>query len=88
MAKDVETLIATMRANPRGVRFAELVKVCEAVFGAYRVSGSHHVFKTPWPGDPRLNVQNDKGKAKAYQVAQVLRAIDKIRGPKTDEGRE
>lgn len=22
------------------------------------------MFKTPWPGDPRVNIQNDKGKAK------------------------
>lgn len=28
-------------------------------------------------GDPRVNIQNDKGKAKAYQVRQVLAAIDK-----------
>ena len=27
------------------------------------------MFKTPWPGDPRVNVQNDKGKAKAYDVS-------------------
>lgn len=36
---------------------------------------------TPWPGDPRVNIQSDKGKAKAYQVRQVLRAIAKL-----DEG--
>jgi predicted HicB family RNase H-like nuclease len=35
------------------------------------------VFNTPWPGDPRVNIQNDKGKAKAYQVRQVLKAIDR-----------
>jgi hypothetical protein len=29
-------------------------------------------------GDPRINIQNHKGKAKAYQVTQVLRAIDKL----------
>ncbi|RKT79235.1 hypothetical protein DFJ68_2699 [Terracoccus luteus] len=28
-------------------------------------------------GDPRVNIQNDKGKAKAYQVRQVIAAIDK-----------
>jgi hypothetical protein len=42
---------------------------------------SHAIFKTPWPGDPRVNIQNDKGKAKAYQVRQVLAAIDKLKGP-------
>jgi hypothetical protein len=28
--------------------------------------------------DPRINIQNNKGKAKAYQVKQVLLAIDKL----------
>jgi len=39
---------------------------------------SHASFKTPWLGDPRVNIQNAKGKAKPYQVRQVLRAIDKL----------
>lgn len=31
------------------------------------------------PGDPRVNIQEGKGgKAKDYQVRQVLRAIDKL----------
>jgi hypothetical protein len=34
--------------------------------------------KTPWQGDPRINIQNHKGKAKAYQVKQVLIAIEKL----------
>ncbi len=39
------------------------------------------MFKTPWPGDPRVNIQKSKGgKAKAYQVRQVLKAIDKLNG--------
>ena len=41
--------------------------------------GSLVVFKTPWPGDPRVNIQNDKGKARAYQVRQVLLAVDKLK---------
>jgi hypothetical protein len=69
-----------MRREPRGVSFAELVNVCEEHFGQPRHSGgSHVIFKTPWPGDPRVNIQNDKGKAKAYQVRQVLLAIDKLK---------
>jgi hypothetical protein len=37
------------------------------------------VFGTPWPGDPRVNIQRSTGgKAKAYQVRQVLKAIDKL----------
>jgi hypothetical protein len=39
---------------------------------------SHRVYKTPWPGDPRVNIQNAKGKAKPYQVRQVLLAIEKL----------
>ena len=35
------------------------------------------MYKTPWPGDPRVNIQNDHGQAKPYQVHQVLAAIDK-----------
>ena len=68
-----------MRSNPAGVRFSDLKKVCEHYFGKPRQSGSSHcIFKTPWPGDPRVNIQNHKGKAKPYQVKQVLLAIEKI----------
>ena len=42
-----------------------------------QAGGSHAVYKTCWPGDPRVNIQDDHGKAKAYQARQVLAAIDK-----------
>jgi len=29
-------------------------------------------------GDPRVNIQNAKGKAKPYQVRQVLQAIERL----------
>jgi len=32
----------------------------------------------PWAGDPRINVQDSQGLAKAYQVKQVLAAIDRL----------
>jgi hypothetical protein len=38
------------------------------------------VFKMPWPGDPRINIQSSKGNAKAYQVKQAIAAIDKKLG--------
>ena len=70
-----------MRREPANVRFADLMKVCEEYFGKPRQVGtSHAIFKTPWIGDPRINIQDDKGKAKAYQVRQVLLAIDKLEG--------
>jgi len=50
------------------------------MFGRPRKSGaSHSIFKTSWPSDPRVNIQNDEGKTKAYQVRQVLLAIDKLK---------
>ena len=68
-----------MRREAANVRFNDLMKVCEAYFGkARQEGGSHAIFKTPWQGDPRVNIQNDKGKAKPYQVRQVLAAIDKL----------
>lgn len=32
----------------------------------------------PWAGDPRVNIQDNHGKARAYQVRQVLAAIKKL----------
>jgi hypothetical protein len=75
----IESIIANMRRNPKNVRFHDLCKVCDHFFGSPRQSGgSHRIYKTPWPGDPRVNIQDDKGKAKAYQVRQVLKALDKL----------
>ena len=72
-------ILDQMRREPANVRFNDLLNLCEAYFGKPRQSGgSHAVFKTPWAGDPRINIQNDRGKAKPYQVRQVLLAIDKL----------
>lgn len=74
-------ILERMKAEPANVRFADLRKVCESYFGKPRQNGSSHlIFKTPWAGDPRINIQDDRGKAKAYQVRQVLLAIDKLEG--------
>lgn len=37
------------------------------------------VYRMPWRGDPRVNIQNDRGRAKPYQVKQVLAAIAKLK---------
>lgn len=77
---NLDQLIEQMRNNPKNVRYVDLVKVCKNYFGEPRqTGGSHSVFKTPWQGDPRINLQNDSGKAKPYQVKQVLLAIDKLK---------
>jgi hypothetical protein len=75
----IDDILAEMRRNPRGVRFSDLCKVCDQFFGRPRQSGSsHRIYKTPWQGDPRINIQNQKGKAKAYQVEQALLAIERL----------
>jgi hypothetical protein len=75
----IEDILTQMKNNPSDIRFADLSKVCIYYFGQERQKeGSHHVYKTPWKGDPRINVRNNKGKAKAYQVKQVLLAIEKL----------
>jgi hypothetical protein len=85
MAK-IEDMIAQMKENPKDVRFNELCKVCDHFFGEPRQRGSsHRIYKTPWHGDPRINIQNHKGKAKAYQVKQVLLAIERL---EVDHGTE
>jgi hypothetical protein len=76
----IERLVAEMRKNPANVRFSDLVRVCDHYFGdARQTGGSHRIYKTPWQGDPRVNIQESgDGKAKIYQVRQVLAAIDRI----------
>ena len=71
--------IEELRRNPRDVRFADLVKICDYFFGEPRQRGtSHRVYQTAWRGDPRVNIQNDKGMAKPYQVRQVIKALEKL----------
>lgn len=64
-------------ANPANVRFDDLVALCVRYFGEPRIAGSHHIFRTPWPGDPRVNLQRDGSMAKPYQVRQVRKALDR-----------
>jgi hypothetical protein len=75
----IQEILDQMRNNPSNIRFNDLCKVCDSYFGEPRQSGSsHRVYKTPWQGDPRVNIQNTKGKAKSYQVRQVLSAIERV----------
>ncbi len=85
MPKIVDILLQ-MKRNPKGIRYNDLCKVCDYYFGkARQTSSSHRIYKTPWQGDPRINIQNYKGKAKAYPVNQVLMAIKKLEGDHVSE---
>jgi hypothetical protein len=80
VAADIESLVSEMRANPTNVRFADACRVANHFFGPPRRGAtSHQIWRMPWPGDPRVNMQNDRGKAKAYQVRQLLEAVDRLR---------
>jgi hypothetical protein len=89
MPDSITKIVQQMQGNPSNISFSDLCKVCDYYFGKPRQdSSSHRIYKTPWPGDPRINIQNDKGKAKAYQVKQILKALSKLEaqdGGKTDE---
>ena len=83
--KQIKKLMAQIKNNPTDVRFDDLAKVCDYYFGEPRQKGtSHRIYKTPWQGDPRVNIQNKKGKAKPYQVKQVLAAIAKLERTNND----
>jgi hypothetical protein len=63
------------------IRFDRLVTIVEHHFVRTKAGGkgSHVIFKTPWPGDPRINLQRDSGgQAKKYQIRQVLAALRKL----------
>lgn len=75
----IKDILAQMKRNPKDVSFRDLCKVCDHYFGKARQGGSNHrVYKTPWQGDPRVNIQSKKGQARAYQVRQVLKAIERL----------
>ncbi|MEH2351108.1 MAG: toxin HicA [Nostoc sp.] len=75
----IEKILAQIKNNPKNVNFTDLMKVCNHYFGEPRQQGtSHCIYKTPWAENPRVNIQEKNGKAKVYQVRQVLDAIEKM----------
>jgi hypothetical protein len=73
-----DKLLESIRNNPTDVRFSDALKVAESFFGKPRIAGSHHIFTVP--GGTPVNLQDRDGKAKAYQVEQLLEAIDSLGG--------
>lgn len=84
----MDKILAKMAESPNNIRYDDLRKVCVQYFGAPRHEGSSHVvFRTPWQGDPRVNIQKGKnGEAKPYQVRQVMGAVEKMK--EEDDGTE
>ena len=60
-------LLKKVLASADNVRFGDMVRLAEAFgFRLSRTAGSHHIFEHP-DMDELLNLQNYKGKAKAYR---------------------
>ena len=75
----IKNIFQKMQESSDNLHFSDLCKICDHYFGGARQTGSgHRIYRTPWKGDPRINIQNNKGKAKAYQVKQVLKAIKRL----------
>ena len=75
-----KTLAALMDpAKDHTHRFADLEHCLKATGWVMRQKGSHHIFKRP--GVPfLLNLQPESnGKAKAYQVRQIRKALAQIK---------
>ena len=66
------------RENIQGLRYANLCALAECFGWMFvRQSGSHALYKRK--GSTLLmNFQEDRGKAKPYQVRQLLAAIDQL----------
>ena len=75
---DNDAVIQRLRNSRRGLRFTELARICDRYFGPPRQRGSHLIYPVPWPGDPRVNIQNRRGMAKPEQVDQVVKAIERL----------
>ena len=76
--RSIKDEISKLQDERTNTRFAYLVRICQEFFGGERTKGSHHIFKMPWAGDPRINLQKDGSKAKPYQVDQVVEALIKL----------
>lgn len=69
-------LLLKLLSGSKNVRFSEAVAIAEAFgFRLDRVNGSHHIFVHPEIPE-LLNLQDLKGKAKPYQVKQLLQLAE------------
>ena len=83
-----EKVLEKARRNPAGLRFSELCRLAEAFgFAFQRQKGSHRIYALERLKEI-MNFQDDSGKAKAYQVRQLLGCVDRnqlsIAGGKDD----
>lgn len=67
-----------MLSGSRNIRFEDFCKVAEAFrYRRDRTRGSHHIYEHRQVTRP-LNLQNDHGQAKPYQIRQFLRDVEEF----------
>jgi predicted RNA binding protein YcfA (HicA-like mRNA interferase family) len=71
------SLLRTLLAGSRNVRFTDMVGLVEAFgFRLSRTSGSHHIFVHSGISE-LVNLQNVSGQVKPYQIRQFLKLVEK-----------
>ena len=71
-----QRLLQKVLSGTHNVRFSEVTALAKAFdFELDRVNGSHHIFIHPDIPE-LLNLQNMQGKAKPYQIKQMLQLIE------------
>ena len=69
-------LLLKLLSGTKNIRFSEVVAIAEAFgFQIDRINGSHHILVHPEIPE-LLNLQNVKGKAKPYQIKQLLQLVE------------
>lgn len=75
---NLEKLLQKARASNNNVDFDDICKLAElAGFEFVRSNGSHKLYRHNSISQ-LMNFQNDHGKAKPYQVKQLLNSIEKL----------
>ena len=78
-------LLRRVVSSPKNIRFKELVALTEAFgFRLNRIAGSHHIFSHE--DIPEIvNLQDADGKAKPYQIRQLLKLVERYNLTLEDE---
>jgi predicted RNA binding protein YcfA (HicA-like mRNA interferase family) len=70
-------LLKKALSSPANLRFEEIFALAKAFgFHLSRINGSHHIFVHPAVRE-LLNLQDVAGKAKPYQVRQLLNLVER-----------
>ena len=79
---NLQSAIEELRSNPKGVRFADLARICDHFFGEPRQQGtSHRVYPDSLARRPQGEHPEPQGHGKAlpYQVRQVIKALERLK---------